>query len=37
MRGGSWYDIFVNCRCAFRYGDLPRARDGSLGFRCART
>ena len=37
LRGGSWYDGTVNCRCGARNRDDPGDRDYLVGFRCART
>ena len=36
VRGGSWWNEDVNCRCAFRYFFLPDGDPtyGSVGFRC---
>jgi formylglycine-generating enzyme required for sulfatase activity len=36
LRGGSWYDYAENCRSAVRDRNVPRYRDGYLGFRLAR-
>jgi len=33
LRGGSWYDVAVSCRAAFRDGDAPDIRYGNNGFR----
>jgi formylglycine-generating enzyme required for sulfatase activity len=33
VRGGSWISGRGGARCAYRYGDLPDGRGGSLGFR----
>ncbi|MEA5554741.1 SUMF1/EgtB/PvdO family nonheme iron enzyme [Anabaena cylindrica UHCC 0172] len=33
IRGGSWYDIAIGCRSAFRGWDLARYRVNLLGFR----
>ncbi len=35
LRGGSWSDLPVVMRCAYRYWDVPSYRYGSIGFRCA--
>ncbi len=32
-RGGNWYGPIVNCRAAFRFGDLPDGRSSVVGFR----
>ncbi len=37
LRGGSWLNGSIDCRCAFRIGDGPISRYFSIGFRCART
>ena len=38
VRGGSWNSYFVNYfKCAYRYFYLPKYRNISIGFRCART
>ena len=37
FRGGSWLVIARIVRAAFRLGDDPAARGGSIGFRCARV
>ena len=37
IRGGGWIDVPRNVRAAYRYGDSPGDRVGSLGFRVART
>lgn len=37
MRGGSWYDLAVNVRVAFRGWDTPDFRFIGVGFRCARS
>ncbi len=37
VRGGGWYVVAQNCRAAFRYDFAPDLRDGSLGFRLARS
>ena len=36
-RGGSWFVIPADVRCAFRGGYVPAYRDFFLGFRLART
>ena len=36
LRGGSWYDVGRDCRSAYRGGDLPGYRHGSVGLRLAR-
>ncbi|MCP3901621.1 MAG: SUMF1/EgtB/PvdO family nonheme iron enzyme [Desulfobacteraceae bacterium] len=36
LRGGSFYDNSVGCRCAYRYYYLPNERNIGLGFRCSR-
>ena len=36
FRGGSWFIIAGYCRSAYRNGDSPGGRDGSLGFRLLR-
>jgi formylglycine-generating enzyme required for sulfatase activity len=36
LRGGSWQDISVFMRCAYRGWDLPFMQIDSHGFRCAR-
>ena len=33
VRGGSWYDVARNLRCADRDGVRPADRDGNIGFR----
>lgn len=33
LRGGSWLNDRVNCRCAYRYEPYPSARGSSCGFR----
>jgi formylglycine-generating enzyme required for sulfatase activity len=33
LRGGSWADYLFGCRSAFRGGDDPAARGGTVGFR----
>jgi tetratricopeptide (TPR) repeat protein len=35
-RGGSWFDVALNCRSADRAGRMPGARRDLLGFRVAR-
>jgi sulfatase modifying factor 1 len=37
FRGGSWLDGARGCRSAYRGGDAPGGRYGSLGFRLLRT
>jgi formylglycine-generating enzyme required for sulfatase activity len=37
LRGGSWSNDRGNPRCANRYRLIPRGRDVTIGFRCART
>ncbi len=38
LRGGSWFcDYPAIFRCAYRYYNFPSCRNGSVGFRCART
>ncbi|MCP4369370.1 MAG: formylglycine-generating enzyme family protein [Deltaproteobacteria bacterium] len=37
LRGGSWYDSSVKCRCAYRFRYVPDIGDYNIGFRCART
>ena len=37
LRGGSWFSISSNCRCACRNHVAPVSRDSIIGFRCART
>ena len=37
LRGGSWYDGSINCRCAYRYHNEPDHGHHGIGFRCART
>ncbi len=37
VRGGSWYDVARNCRCACRGQDDPGFRGFNLGFRPARV
>lgn len=37
IRGGSWYFGALGLRAAYRYSCLAAARDGTSGFRCART
>jgi formylglycine-generating enzyme required for sulfatase activity len=37
LRGGSWYDIHDNARCAYRVRNTPLSRDNDLGFRCVRA
>jgi serine/threonine-protein kinase len=36
LRGASWLSPPVSLRCALRSADLPRARNASVGVRCAR-
>lgn len=36
-RGGGWRDEAFDCRASYRYGDVPRIRDGDRGFRLARS
>ena len=33
VRGGSWYDVRLNARCAYRFGFPPDDRLSGLGFR----
>jgi len=33
IRGGSWFNLPVNCRSAYRYPSSPRVTDISIGFR----
>ena len=33
VRGGSWYDVHDNARCAYRYGSNPGFRYRDFGFR----
>lgn len=35
MRGGSWFPSDLFCRAAYRYGESPDHRHGSVGFRVA--
>lgn len=35
LRGGSWFSIPTNCRCAYRVRPAPTFRDVNVGFRCA--
>jgi len=37
VRGGSWYDLARDCRCACRFRGAPADRYDYLGFRCARV
>ena len=37
LRGGSWYYLNVNARCADRVGYNPFHRNLNVGFRCVRT
>ena len=37
LRGGSWYNDRNTVRCAYRNGDNPDYRTGSVGFRVARS
>ncbi len=37
LRGGSWYNGGINCRCACRNDSEPNVRSNDAGFRCART
>jgi formylglycine-generating enzyme required for sulfatase activity len=37
LRGGSFYDLASDVRSAKRYRNLLTGRDGSVGFRPART
>jgi formylglycine-generating enzyme required for sulfatase activity len=37
LRGGSWFNVAYDCRCAYRSSDLPGIRGDVAGFRCART
>ncbi len=37
VRGGSWGDVALDCRAAFRGHDAPDRRDFGLGFRLARS
>ncbi len=37
IRGGSWWNGPRDARVAYRYGDVPSNRGGSLGFRVARS
>ena len=37
IRGGSWHDVDVYARVAFRYYNAPDYRAGILGFRVARS
>ena len=37
IRGGSWFNLARNCRCAYRFSRLPDLRYADLGFRCARA
>ncbi len=37
LRGGSWYYVSFNCRCANRGGPYPDLRADLVGFRCARA
>ncbi len=37
LRGGSWFDIRDDARCADRAGNNPDDRSLDIGFRCART
>jgi formylglycine-generating enzyme required for sulfatase activity len=36
-RGGSWTNVGISCRAAFRYGDAPTFRNVHHGFRLARV
>ena len=37
IRGGSWLDVAVRCRSAYRVDGLPSLRNRYLGFRLSRT
>jgi formylglycine-generating enzyme required for sulfatase activity len=37
LRGGSWKNGAMQCRCGYRDGDVPWARSSYKGFRCARA
>jgi len=37
LRGGGWWSRPVDCRSAYRYRLVPTCRNGSLGFRVARS
>jgi formylglycine-generating enzyme required for sulfatase activity len=37
LRGGSWHDVALLVRTAFRLFNHPTARYGPIGFRCAKT
>ena len=37
IRGGSWYDVAVDCRVAYRVSYIPDRRYVDVGFRPART
>jgi len=36
VRGGSWYNLALDCRCSSRYGLLPILQSNRVGFRVAR-
>ena len=37
LRGGSWFNLSVRCRCAYRISGVPLIGYLDVGFRCART